>query len=641
MANKQGFRIPVLALAIAGALGLTGYTLGNGNRIIWSYFTSPSTNTQGSQTDTSTYNSNGLPTYAAGVFSKSNFRDVGLTAPNLPADLLSRISQSLPESKDISTNPALKSLVDVTSTDPAQDSDNKTNIQLGADADVWVTFLSEGASYLNSVGFFLYDPLHAPTKATDITSDQIILPNASMPSPLPAATTSGATTVYLGTIPKGKALGFFVVSNGWSSSGRTTPKSMAGVNEKIGTNAVFYSLKAPNPEGSTSGKQQHAILLDDQTVIGTKVDGTLDGKKYRRLVVGFEDLLRTSSSNDNDFNDVLLAVHVSPKDTSISPQDAISNLAKIPPVAGSDKDTDGDGVKDSLDEFPTDPTAASSRWPLGQGVQGTLAFEDSWPSRGDYDLNDMVMRYASQEILDASGKVSRVVITYRLDARGATYHSGFAVSLPGIPTSNIGTAMLSIDSATATTITPLATGKFTSASDATFELFQDVYKYTLTPTNVASGSLCAIYYNSYAGCAQQPFHQFVLTVNFNNHVATSGTGAFPTSPYNPFIFRTPGYAPGNIGLEIHLPGQQPSARADSIFFKTQDDKSAPGTSYTYMDANRLPWVLNMPMVWAYPQELTDVVKVYSSIVPWAQSSGTSNTSWYVQPSNPSLVYTGK
>lgn len=64
-------------------------------------------------------------------------------------------------------------------------------------------------------------------------------------------------------------------------------------------------------------------------------------------VVGFEDLLRTST--DNDFNDIVFYATAGTKDAISSVQ--LVNLPKS-------NDTDGDGVLDTYDQFPTDPSRA-------------------------------------------------------------------------------------------------------------------------------------------------------------------------------------------------------------------------------------------------------------------------------------------
>ncbi len=624
MTIKQRFRVPVLALAIAGALGLTGYTVNNSNgRITWSYFTASSNlaaNPTGSTTLIPYNTSTGLPTYADFTAAYPSALSAAL---NLPSDFITRIGLTLPEGVNVTTSGKVSGLA----------GDPQTNLKMLDNGDVWVTFLNETAGYANSVGFFVYDSANPPTSRAQITSDQIILPNVSIPSPLTKAGTQGHT-IYLGKIPKGKSVGFFVASNGWTTNGRTSSSGgkIAGVNEKISTDWIFYSLRGLNVEKSTNYLNQHTIVLDDQTV----PDG--DNKQYERLVLGFEDYLRSSGS-DHDFNDVVMAVHVYPASAV-----DITHFPRLLPA--TDPDTDGDGVKDSVDEFPKDPTAASSRWPLGDNTTwGTLAYEDTWPLKGDYDLNDMVIRYRTKEILNAAGKVSRVEIDYSLDARGGSYHSGFALALPGIAASNIDTASttFTIGSGTAQAISPLFSG-----ANAVFELFKDAYVYT--PSNS-----CSNYYNTESKCTVQPSTTFKLVVKLK-----TPSNSFPASPYDPFIFRTPGGDPldeknlgsavigKNAGIEIHLPGQQPTQRAVNLFGSNADKSvcSNVGTATvtctnSYKDAKSLPWALNLPKVWVYPLEFQDVVSAYSKIVNWAQTSGQSDTSWYVTPTDAAKTYTGK
>lgn len=630
MTIKQRFRVPVLALAIAGALGLTGYTVGTGNRITWSYFTASSNlaaNPTGSTTLIPYNTSTGLPNYADFTAAYPS----ALSAPNLPSDFITRIGLTLPEGVNVTTSGKVPG---------GLAGDPQTNLKMLDNGDVWVTFLNETAGYANSVGFFVYDSATPPTSRAQITSDQIILPNVSIPSPLTKAGTQGHT-IYLGKIPKGKSVGFFVASNGWTTNGRTSSSGgkIAGVNEKISTDWIFYSLRGLNVETSTNYLNQHTIVLDDQTVTGG------DNKQYERLVLGFEDYLRSSGS-DHDFNDVVMAVHVYPASAV-----DITHFPKLLPA--TDPDTDGDGVKDSVDEFPKDPTAASSRWPLGDSTTwGTLAYEDTWPLKGDYDLNDMVIRYRTKEILNAVGKVSKVEIDYSLDARGGIYTSGFALALPGIAASNIKSSTLAVNVPAATTtatgaVTSVATDispLFAGSANAVFELFKDAYKY-------APKSTCSNYYNTESGCAVAPSTTFKLVVTLNTPTST-----FPASPYDPFIFRTASVNEnlGSVatdkvaGIEVHLPGQSPTQRAVNLF-NSHDDKSvcsSVGTSAvtctnSYKDAKSLPWALNLPKVWVYPLEFKDVVSAYSTIVNWAQTSGQSNTSWYVTPTDAAKTYTGK
>lgn len=576
----------LLAAALCAPLGLSGYTLNGSSQITWRYV---------GQTPAlvSPYSASGVPAHAA----HASGYTADLPVPDLPVDFTSRIAVMLPEKVDIRSN-----------TQIALSSDDQTNLKLAQDADVWVTFLNEGAGFTNSVGFFTFDPANPPRTPQDVTDEQIILPNASVP-PLAKAAGQGAT-VSLGRVRAGRGVGFFVVANGWAANGRTVDGlKVPGVKEAIDRNWIYYSLKGLNPEPADSRNlNQHTVLLQDVTLTGT------DNRPYQRLVLAFEDYLRTSSS-DHDFNDVILAVHV-------SPASAITNLAGIPRlvVSATDGDRDGDGVRDSVDEFADDPAAAFSRWFPGSSSWGTLAYEDNWPVAGDYDLNDLVIRYRSREVLSAARQVSGLELDLRLDARGGSHRSGFALALPGILASQVQSASLQLPDGQT-----VALAQQPGQANAVFDVFADSHVWAPPP---GGDGACAVYVNTAAGCPVLPMPAFKLRVKLAAPVA-----AFPAVPYDPFIFRT-----GDPGIEVHLSGQQPSSRARAALLGTGADASVAGTAATYRTALGLPWALHIPGEWMVPAEFVDTVRVYPRLADWAASGGTRSVDWATTPADRSLTF---
>src|SRR4028118_1267610 len=55
----------------------------------------------------------------------------------------------------------------------------QTELRLTQEADIWVTFVGEGAGWKNSLGFYSYMLGNPPKKAEDITTKTIIFPNVS------------------------------------------------------------------------------------------------------------------------------------------------------------------------------------------------------------------------------------------------------------------------------------------------------------------------------------------------------------------------------------------------------------------------------------------------------------------------------
>lgn len=562
-----------LALAGLSAALLSAYTLNTG-RIEWAYFGTP--------LQTYTYNpSNGAPTLAE--YSRS--LPAGL--PPLPADLKAKVAYTLPEGRDIRLN--AQGLV--------PDSDDKTNLRFAEDAEVWVSFLSEGAGYRNSIGFFTYDPANPPTSAAQV-QEKILFANASMPSPLDAAGTY-QNTIRLGRFTAGQALGFVIVSNGFTADGRLVQGTrIGGVKDNASPQWIFYSLRRLNPEAA--GPQNlnvHSVMLKD-------LSDASEG--YQRLVIGFEDINR-EVGGDHDFNDVVLAVHVTPRR-------AIANLSTLQSlVAATDADTDGDGVKDALDEFPNDPNAAFSRYYPGADAWGTLAFEDQWPQRGDYDMNDVVMRYRTREVMNAAREVVAVDIDYRLKARGGLVDSGFGVHLPGLPAWAVARAELSTAGGLPQTI-----GVEPGQAEASFIVTPSVQRHM--PAG-SGGANCA-FVNTEPGCAAVPEVAFHLSLR----LSSPQPSARFASPYNPFIYRS-----GLRGQEVHLPGRPATSLANKVLLGTADDRSpASGVgSGTYMDAQRRPWALDMPVAWSWPAERIDLLRPYPRFQTWAESGGSAARDWYL------------
>ena len=186
----------------------------------------------------------------------------------------SNISATLPEYRSVPVyNPQLIS-------------DGRTEtISVKCPSDIWVTFVDEGASYQNVLGYYTY-PTDTPLLVAPASNKiNIIFPNASK-SGFGGGLNPG-DKVYLGKFPPNTSIGFVLMADGWSYS------SQAATSGKW----VLYSDSRFNPEADTTLKK-HTVMLHD----------TASG----RIVVGFEDIRRDGHGSDQDFNDVLFFATVLP-----------------------------------------------------------------------------------------------------------------------------------------------------------------------------------------------------------------------------------------------------------------------------------------------------------------------------------------
>jgi len=473
---------------------------------------------------------------------------------------------------------ALPELKDIRLTNPRYVASTVTSdLVLRSDADVTVTFLHENTTYRSSLGFFTYTPDAVPRTPADAQA-VIFFPNVSYGvSGGSAAGLRTGDSLRLGRFPAGTHVGFVLVADGFDP--------VTGVNGYVDQSRLFYTLPGLNPE-SDPAMRAHSVWLHDQG--------------GQRFVLGFEDQLRTAAATTNDFNDALLLV-------SVSPTTAADTTGVVPlPQAG---DRDGDGVLDANDEFPDDPTRAFRvRYPSAT-TRGTLAFEDLWPAQGDYDMDDLVLRYVFEQVLDAAGRVKDVSASLQVEARGAMFHNGFGLELTGVAATVLESASISTNGGDPLPLQPESGQRWLTviaSTDAT----------TLTPSVPG----CR-FFNTEHTCPYGVGGDVDLQLTFTpaQPIATLGQ-----PPFNPFIFRTE-----RRGLEVHLPDHPPTSRADARLLGTSADSSDPARNRYYKTATNLPFALDIPASWRYPLETVPIVNAYLSFAPWAESGGTLKQDWYL------------
>lgn len=497
------------------------------------------------------------------------------------SELLNKISTALPERKNVTlTNPDYIA------------NDSGANISVIETGEVFVTFLHEGAGYKNGFGYFTYKG-DTPTSRDEI-NEIVLLPNASFYNS--GGDSNGmrvGDTLSLGTHTAGTKIGFFVIANGFDST--------YGVKPNQSDNWIFYTIKDLNNEVDTNNENLNAhtvMLYDDET---------------GNVILGLEDILRTNAGCDHDFNDVIFMV-------SSTPSTAIDNsvITTLP----ENQDSDGDGVLDGNDDYPNDSERAFDvYYPSSEG-QGTLAFEDNWPVEGDYDLNDLVVKYRYKETRNSLGRIKALNVIYTLTARGASRANGFALALNNIQSNTSYSATISTDGAAAEKLLSDA-----NSSHLNFVLAANTEILMPTPEGCQ-------FYNTDSNCPLAPNVTMEFSLVFTNAKTRTQMG---NAPYNPYIFAT-----FDRGREVHLPNHRPSAQADnSRFGSGDDDSNLFDFSKTYETSDNLPWALNMPYSWLHPTSGDNIVEVYGNYRDWAESGGLISTDWYTTNYNSNRVYIGE
>lgn len=261
-------------------------------------------------------------------------------------------------------------------------------------------------------------------------------------------------------------------------------------------------------------------------------------------------------------------------------------------------DADGDGIVDQYDDFPDDPERAFLSYFPEDGKQ-VVAFEDLWPSLGDFDFNDLVMsnkvaiaKNADGDLVDASFKVS-------IDAVGASLVNGIGMMLyddsslefgDDIIQSITGDAILDVDN--------------TNGLILTNNVFQTINN---------------SYQNNGSGPTGVP-DTLYFTISF-----TGNASDFIPELY---LFRS-----DDRGHEVHRSGFPITSTMNTDLFNTIDDAG------NFKSASGLPWgmelIIDVP--WKNPVEKVDILLAYPKFGPWAISNGLDEPTWYMEPVEENVV----
>jgi len=256
---------------------------------------------------------------------------------------------------------------------------------------------------------------------------------------------------------------------------------------------------------------------------------------------------------------------------------------------------------------------------------GTLAFEDLWPGKGDYDFNDLVIDYQFEITTDALNYVDQVKGTFIVKAFGASFENGFGF-------------------------------QFSSAIDPAdlevvgYELTENII--TLETNGVEAGQAkptIIVYDNVVAqmphpgigiGVNTDPIAPYVqpdtITITINFKPNTYSYNDLDISNFNPFLIVNK-----IRSHEVHLPNYLPTDLVDMSLFGQWEDASDLGNGKYYVTINNLPWAINIYESFDYPIEKQEILWVHLKFSEWAISSGAMFPDWYKNLTvyrNNSLIY---
>ena len=243
---------------------------------------------------------------------------------------------------DFVTTAAIPVLVDGQAVNPSQiNGVNQADLTLQTDNPVSVIFQSESAGQQNSLGYYKIGP------NGEISDVQLVWSNASASGSGGDLHTGDSVQLNVGA---GDRFAFFLISNGASlnnfsqfQNGTFEFRDASGHPATIGTaDPVLYFV---SNDGLTATEVQGAVFhTAGPSLNADGIEHTISGigSTPDQLVIGFEDL---SGGGDRDYQDLVVAVQISPAAASNSDSDFVDGGPGNDLLVGGPGDTliGGDG----------------------------------------------------------------------------------------------------------------------------------------------------------------------------------------------------------------------------------------------------------------------------------------------------------
>lgn len=249
--------------------------------------------------------------------------------------------------------------------------------------------------------------------------------------------------------------------------------------------------------------------------------------------------------------------------------------------------------------------------PVNNWVEGTAVYEDLWPGKGDYDVNDLVIAYKFKLVTNNQNKVTDIQVKLLVKAVGASFKNGFGIQFDNLVPGDIASV----------TGYSLQKGYISIASNGTENGQTKAVVIAYDDADNVIHRAGSFFFNTEHNQPVGTADEIELNIHLTTPMLSTIVG---TPPYNPFIIRN-----SERQAEVHLPNYAPtSLAANCSYFGTEDDNSIPGFGRYYKTITNLPWALNIPVVFEYPWEKTSILEAYNYFAAWAQSDGALYPDWY-------------
>ncbi|WP_373822508.1 LruC domain-containing protein [Bacteroides heparinolyticus] len=420
-------------------------------------------------------------------------------------------------------------------------------------ATVVVTYLGSNTCWNSSMGYYYYKEGEKPA-SLDKANVIMLFPNTQdgkwSPDPARAAKTAGIDRLtavelkYYPNIAKGSDAGATNVFPAGYRIGFVLAFN-AWSNRVVDTNSKYRAATSQGLSLNNSG-------------VAYNMPRTAVYRYNDWVMISFEDF-----KDDENFSDVVVTLKSNPVDA----------ITDIPDAELEDQNTTSNVLK------------------------GIYTFEDLWPGKGDYDMNDVVLRYTYGKTFNSSNKILNESFTFKVFENIASNHNGLGFKLK----SN------GIVSSAKCYIRKAGETKYTETT-LQYEATDNVYILTDNVKNNIKG-------------------EYMITVDYGT------SGVYKEAEIEPFIFKN---KENGKRWEVHLPKGKPTSKVDDSYFGKEDDASKPERGIYYVREGAYPFAIflsganenDLSPILQIENERTPIDKLFNGYKGWIESNGTANTDWY-------------
>ena len=453
------------------------------------------------------------------------------------------------------------------------------DLLLEQDSEVTFTLLGGSTCWTSALGYYYYTDDNKPTKPSDINVI-MLFPNTqdgqwARATALKLKSYNGNIGTLRGDVvqlmyypnianddkggattkfPKGTRIGFILKSQGWGMQGREYSVNAGSLKNNGFKNFNWWS--------STTDGVSYGTMLNNDSGNHPNPEGKSRGAKFSYkaangdtyTLISFEDAM-----DDLDYDDLIFALK------------PVGVFASLPEIANQKSSTNG-----------------------------VYAFEDLWPNKGDYDLNDAVVNVKHEKEFNNNGKIIKETFYLTTYQNYVELTSGLALTLNTKVTPKV--AMKKI--APGSTVTEVAS----------FETEGNIYYLTNDFTKELGTT-------------------YILELTYNNPLSSSEKLA----SIKPFIYRP---EEGNKYWEVHIPMEAPTANMNTSYFGKGDDRSNPSSGLYFVRKGNYPFgfYLKNADISAFEEtilkrenESISIDKFFPGFLEWSISGGTTNQDWYLRP----------